>query len=109
MTKNIKEEILEILERRESKMYSYYKSVFVDGFEGGYPANYDIEIIEDIDKVREQTIEECEKCVPEMQGNFDSRNIKDVKAGYNLCRTQILANLQALKKQNGNKKTTSQS
>ena len=30
-----------LLSERESKMYRYYKSVFVDGFEGGYPMDWD--------------------------------------------------------------------
>ncbi len=40
------EQFNQILSRRESKMYHYYKSVFVDDFEGGYPIEYDDELKE---------------------------------------------------------------
>ena len=35
----------EAIAKRNSNMYGYYKSVFEDGFEGGYPVDWDEEII----------------------------------------------------------------
>jgi len=43
---SMEERFLKSLSERESKMYHYYKSVFVDGFEGGYPVEYDDALIE---------------------------------------------------------------
>jgi len=34
-------EIFEVLKKRDSKMYSYWKAVFEDDFEGGYDMHYD--------------------------------------------------------------------
>ncbi len=41
MKTNQQKTIAQLLSERESKMYHYYRSVFEDGFEGGYPAEYD--------------------------------------------------------------------
>lgn len=40
-----REEIQKKIDEREAKMYAYYKSVFIDGFEGGYSQAYDDELI----------------------------------------------------------------
>lgn len=40
-TKECDERWREFMKRRDSKMYSYYKSVFEDDFEGGYPIDWD--------------------------------------------------------------------
>ena len=45
-----KKEIQKKIDEREAKMYAYYKSVFIDGFEGGYPQEYDNELIDLISK-----------------------------------------------------------
>lgn len=36
-----KQELAEKIKERDSKMYGYYKSVFEEGFEGGYPVEWD--------------------------------------------------------------------
>lgn len=41
----IKERIENILATRESKMFNYYKSFFIEGFSGGYPMDWDDDII----------------------------------------------------------------
>jgi len=38
------QEIEKLLAERESKMYHYYKAVFEDGFDGGYPMSNDDDI-----------------------------------------------------------------
>lgn len=45
MTTTDKELIQQAIARRENKMYSYYKSVFVEGFDGGYPIEWDEELL----------------------------------------------------------------
>lgn len=42
------ETILKALEKRDKKMYEYYKSVFEDDFAGGYPMYWDSEFIKAI-------------------------------------------------------------
>jgi len=37
--------IKKLLAERDSKMHLYYKSVFIDGYEGGYPVEYDNELL----------------------------------------------------------------
>ncbi len=67
--------IQEAIERRESKMYRYYKSVFVDGFEGGYPVEYDDELL----KIRREAIAEerkrIEKGIKEVYQNAKEDHI----------------------------------
>lgn len=44
----MKEIIKKILAERDSRMYSYYRSVFTEDFELGYPARWDDEVIKAI-------------------------------------------------------------
>lgn len=66
--------IEEAIKRRESKMYHYYKSVFVDGFEGGYPAEYDDELL----KIRREAIAEITKQIEK----FAHKEMKDGNHAY---------------------------
>lgn len=45
-----KEELKKLLAERESLMFGYYRSVFEEGFGGGYPANYDEPILNLLDQ-----------------------------------------------------------
>lgn len=40
--------IEEIIKERDSKMYGYWKSVFQDGYEGGYPIEWNTEVVNKI-------------------------------------------------------------
>ena len=42
----MKDYIKKLISERESKMYGYYSSVFKEGFEGGYPMEYDKDLLE---------------------------------------------------------------
>ena len=60
-TTNNEEELKRIIARRENKMYEYYKSVFCDDFTGGYPIEYDKEILDFRSSVRRETVEACKE------------------------------------------------
>jgi hypothetical protein len=53
----------EIISKRESKMYSYYKSVFVDDFEGGYPIENDNELKQYVSSTVLSVLERVEMAV----------------------------------------------
>lgn len=52
----------ERVKQRDSRMYSYYKSVFQDGFEGGYPIEWNEEEITFIKSTLEELIEKIHEC-----------------------------------------------
>lgn len=54
-TTNNEEELKKIIARREGKMYGYYKATFDDDFTGGYPVEYDKELIDFCSSVRRET------------------------------------------------------
>lgn len=55
------ERVMELIRKRESKMYGYYRSVFEDGFEGGYPIAYDQEIVDEIKSEIDRAVGERER------------------------------------------------
>lgn len=64
-TTNNEEELKKIIARREGKMYGYYKATFDDDFTGGYPVEYDKELIDFCSSVRRETLEATRKIVTE--------------------------------------------
>lgn len=119
------ERIEKILSDREEKMYHYYKSVFKEDFEGGYPIGYDDEIKYFISKLlsearygdygrrmyqrgheegRKEMREACEKVIPLLkQPKLEGQeyNVLDCEPkcvfGYNACRNEILSAITNIK------------
>ena len=51
----MKEKLKKAIEERDSKMFKYYKSVLLHGYEGGYPMEWDKEIDDILDSIPEDT------------------------------------------------------
>ena len=60
----MKDYIKKLISERESKMYHYYKSVFTEDFEGGYPIEYDEELL----KVEQNLLNKVEEYHPKHLG-----------------------------------------
>jgi len=90
-TTNNEEELKRIIARRENKMYEYYKSVFCDDFTGGYPIEYDKEILDFRSSVRRETVEAVRKSILEQ---FDIESVPNHKIYFNL--EELLTNLDTI-------------
>jgi len=64
--------IKKLISERESKMYGYYKSVFEEGFDGGYPVEYD----EDLLKVEQVIMKKIEEWKPIQ---WDEQSLAEMK------------------------------
>lgn len=90
-TTNNEEELKKIIARREGKMYGYYKATFDDDFTGGYPVEYDKELIDFCSSVRRETVEAVRKSILEQ---FDMESVPNHKIYFNL--EELLTNLDTI-------------
>lgn len=90
-TTNNEEELKKIIARREGKMYGYYKATFDDDFTGGYPVEYDKELIDFCSSVRRETVEAVRKSILEQ---FDVESVPNHKIYFNL--EELLTNLDTI-------------
>lgn len=89
------DELVKVIERRGSKMYSYYKAVFKDDFVGGYPIDYDDELI----KFHSETIKGLLQMLVEEE-NDDKRKTEylgEMFHGFILAKEQTIARLLEIK------------
>jgi len=91
-TTNNEEELKKIIARREGKMYGYYKATFDDDFTGGYPVEYDKELIDFCSSVRTETVEACKQLIKNQMVYHVN---DDVELPY-ISKTKLLTNLDTI-------------
>ena len=99
-------EIEKVIADRESRMYQYYKSVFIDGFEGGYNEEYDDGIkslLSNALSSLEKKVEGMEKEVLPITYEPNPLNVKlayheqTLQTGYNQALSDVLSLIKTLR------------
>lgn len=100
----IKEEILrefdKILSEREDKMYGFYKSTFLDDFEGGYNQEYDKPIKDFISSALDKQLDKVIKIAEWMKKPTLTKPVREgvigtmsINCEYNQALSDLIAKL----------------